>query len=643
MSAAKADTRATLADLEVGRFFFAPSFEIYGGVAGLYDLGPVGCEIERNLLARWRDHFMIEEDMCEVRCSMLTPYRVLEASGHTAKFADYMVTDTVNFRLFRADHLIEQFLEQRIPDCQDPAASAEMTQDLAAVGDASCDDVERMIQSHKILSPDGNPLSKPVPFNLMFNTYIGPGESAMRGFLRPETAQGIFVNFPRLWEFQRRQLPFACAQIGSSFRNEIAPRNGLIRCREFMMAEIEHFADPDALNDFPKFEGVAGIEVVLFPADVQEADGKPLNLTLAEAVGRRIICHKTLGYFIGRTYLFLLALGCDPARIRFRQHRAHEKAHYARDCWDAEMLCSVGWIECVGLADRQSFDLSQHIKASGSTQLTVPVQLDEPIEEERLTLLPNQAYLGPKFKGAAKSIKDAMAALQPAEIDPILGNVNAAVELAGTRPADEAAVQALPDDVRARFLELTTIKILGNDIPFWGYTVSKAKVKVSTRTIVPCVIEPSFGIGRIMTVLLEHTYYLRPDGARRVLKLPAFLAPYKCVVLPLGVKIVPIEYVNVARRALKTAVISHSVDSSGVSIGKRYARSDELGIPFAITLDPVTRENGTVTLRERDSTAQIRLPLQDAVAAIAAMSAGTDSWESIAPRYETVLPPADDK
>jgi glycyl-tRNA synthetase len=350
-----------------------------------------------------------------------------------------------------------------------------------------------------------------------------------------------------------------------------------------------------------------------------------------------------MGYYIGRTYLFLLSLGCDPARIRFRQHRSHEKAHYARDCWDAEMQCSAGWTECAGLADRQSFDLTQHINASGSTQMAVPVQLDEPIEEDRLTLVPNQSYIGPRFKREAKAIATAMAALELAEIDAILGRVTEAVQLAGTRPANEVAVKALSDDVRARFLELTTISIIGNDIPFWGYTVSKAKVKVWTRTVVPCVIEPSFGIGRILTVLLEHTYYVRPEGARRVLRLPAFIASYKCVVLPLGLKIVPIEHVNVARRALKAAAISHSVDSAGVSIGKRYARADELGIPFAITLDPVTVQNGTVTLRERDSTGQIRLALPDAVTAIAAMSAGTDSWQNIAPRYEAVAPPADDK
>lgn len=108
------DRRQTLEDLEIQRFFWAPSFEVYGGVAGLFDLGPSGAAIERNLLQKWRQHFIVEEDMCEVRCSMLTPYKVLESSGHTAKFSDFMVTDTVNKQIYRADQLIEQVMEARI-------------------------------------------------------------------------------------------------------------------------------------------------------------------------------------------------------------------------------------------------------------------------------------------------------------------------------------------------------------------------------------------------------------------------------------------------------------------------------------------------------------------------------------------------
>jgi glycyl-tRNA synthetase len=160
--------------------------------------------------------------------------------------------------------------------------------------------------------------------------------------------------------------------------------------------------------------------------------------------------------------------------------------------------------------------------------------------------------------------------------------------------------------------------------------------------VIPCVIEPSFGIGRILTVLLEHVYYVRPDGVRRVLRLPAFVAPYKCVVLPLGAKIVPAELVENVRRALRQAALSHQTDSSGVSIGKRYARVDELGVPYAITLDPVTVQDGTVTLRERDSTAQVRMGVKDAVAAILALTNELDTWESVASRYQPVAPAADE-
>ena len=364
------DTRLTLEDLEIQRFFWAPSFEAYGGVAGLWDLGPAGCAIERNLLAKWRDHFVIEDDMCEVRCSMLTPYKVLESSGHTAKFADFMVSDTATRQLYRADQLIESVLESRIANCKDDDLIASMQHDRAKAGDADAAGIQTLIEKWNILSPDGNQLSKPTPFNLMFNTMIGPGERAIPGFLRPETAQGIFVNFPRLYEFQKR-IPFACAQLGVSYRNEIAPRNGLVRCREFQMAEIEHFADPEELNNFPKFDSVCDLEIgFLSAARQEEIDGaEAVMMTIREAVETGVVCHKTMGYYIGRTYLFMLAVGIDKDKFRFRQHRNNEKAHYARDCWDAEVKMSFGWLECAGLADRllrrgESYTRSSPFQAS---------------------------------------------------------------------------------------------------------------------------------------------------------------------------------------------------------------------------------------------------------------------------------------
>lgn len=647
------DTRLTLEDLEIQRFFFAPSFEIYNGVAGLYDLGPVGCAIERNLLAKWRDHFVIEEDMCEVRCSMLTPYKVLESSGHTAKFSDFMVSDTVTKQLYRADQLIESELEKRIEACKDPAVRAEMEHDQASAGDLQADGIQALIEKWKIQSPAKHPLTQPVPFNLMFNTMIGPGERAIPGFLRPETAQGIFVNFPRLYEFQK-QLPFACAQQGVAYRNEIAPRNGLVRCREFMMAEIEHFADPEKLNDFPKFDNVKDLEIGFLSAARQENEGatEAVKMTIGKAVEDGIVCHKTMGYYIGRTYLFMTSVGINPEKLRFRQHRSNEKAHYARDCWDAEIKVAMGWLECAGIADRQSFDLTQHSKATAksgeelNTAMTVQVMLDEPIKKTVVTMTPNASVIGKTFKAQAKAIVAAMAAIPEDAAEEILAKYTEAEAMIGGTPKkgqEQAAVDKLSPEDKAKFESLTTLTLAGNEIKYGMYTISKKQVTVYHRSVIPNVIEPSFGVGRIITCLLEHAFYIRQDREeRRVLGLKPCVAPYKVAVLPLSAKAVPEALIHDVRTALRKAVVAHRVDASGVSIGKRYARNDELGIAFAITLDKTTVENGTVTLRERDSTKQVRLTIPEAVAAVVALSNETETWESIASKYEPVEAPQEE-
>lgn len=161
-------------------------------------------------------------------------------------------------------------------------------------------------------------------------------------FLRPETAQGIFVNFKRLLEFNGGRLPFAGAQIGKAFRNEISPRSGLLRVREFEMAEIEHFVDPDKKNNFEKFETISDLKVLFYSA-CDQMDGKPPSeLTLREAVSSGIVANETLAYYIGRIHLFLLKMGVAKDKLRFRQHLSNEMAHYACDCWDGE--CKTSYV-----------------------------------------------------------------------------------------------------------------------------------------------------------------------------------------------------------------------------------------------------------------------------------------------------------
>jgi glycyl-tRNA synthetase len=548
--------------------------------------------------------------------------------------------------LYRADHIIEQALEDRITKSQNSADIAAMARDKSAAGDMKGDGLQELSEKYAIKSPSGNALTAPTPFNLMFNTHIGPCERAIPGFLRPETAQGIILNFPRLFDFHRGKLPLACAQTGVSYRNEISPKNGLIRCREFMMAEIEHFADPEALDDFTKFELVANLDISLFPASVQDAGGEATVMRLDEAVSQGIVCHKTMGYYIGRTYQFFTEIGIAQDQIRFRQHRNTERAHYARDCWDCEVHCSVGWLECAGLSDRQTFDLTQHARATArpGEEFNPQMFVQVPVRQEKLVVVPDKSAISLRFKDGAREVLAAFDSLPQVEIAAIAANVTEALSIIGhpEKEQEAAAIEALNADAKSRFLELTTIQVAGQQLAFPMYSVRSTTVTVTTRSFIPCVIEPSFGIGRILAVVLEHTFYVKPgnkpDQVKRVLKLCPSLAPFTCAVLPLSVKLIPGVLIDEVRQKLKRAGLSHQADSSDVSIGRRYARADELGVPFAITLDLKTVKDRTVTLRERDSTAQMRLSIEKAVSAISAVVHEIDTWECIKAKYA-----ADDK
>lgn len=160
-------------------------------------------------------------------------------------------------------------------------------------------------------------------------------------------------------------MPFASASIGKSFRNEISPRSGLIRVREFQMCEVEHFLDPNDKRH-PRFQEVAHVKLNLLDRDVQLSGKTNITvISIGDAVEQRIVDNETLGYFLARIQLFLQELGCNPVKIRFRQHMATEMAHYATDCWDAELHTSFGWSEAIGCADRSAYDLTVHMKKTG--------------------------------------------------------------------------------------------------------------------------------------------------------------------------------------------------------------------------------------------------------------------------------------
>lgn len=502
--------RAKMEDLLKRRFFYDQSFAIYGGITGQYDFGPMGCMLKANMLNAWRQFFVLEEQMLEVDCSILTPEPVLKASGHVDRFADLMVKDLKTGECFRLDHLIKAHLEKVSSEKKATQELKDECTDIVIKLDGMTkDEMAAVMKKFAMKSPlTLNELSEPMEFNLMFGTSIGP-TGLVKGFLRPETAQGIFVNFKRLLEFNQGKLPFAAAQIGNSFRNEISPRSGLIRVREFTMAEIEHFCDPN-MKDHPKFVDVADYEMTLYSA-CNQMDGKSASkIKIGDAVKSGLVANETLGYFMTRIQKFLIKVGILPSRLRFRQHMNNEMAHYACDCWDAECLTSYGWVECVGCADRSAYDLTQHTNATG-VRLAAEKKLPEPKTIEVTEAIPNKQVLGKAFKKEAKDITDLIARMSI-------------------------------DDLKKMDDELTSKDAFTVDSSSKSFTLTREMVAIKTSSktvyveeIIPSVIEPSFGIGRIMYSLLEHRFQMRDgDEQRCYFSLPPVIAPLKCSVLPLS-------------------------------------------------------------------------------------------------------------
>lgn len=641
---AHAFDKTRLEALLLRRFFYAPAFEIYRGVAGLYDYGPPGSSLQANIINEWRKHFIIEEGMLEIDSTILTPAPVFETSGHVARFADWMVKDTKTGDVLRADHLVKNVLEARLAGDKeargiaaepkeeeapkkaskrkDKAAKAapvkladevvaEYERILAQIDNYSGPELGQLCRDHKIVNPEtGNEVTEPQPFNLMFTTSIGP-TGQHPGYLRPETAQGHFVNFQRLLEFNNGRVPFASAQIGRSFRNEISPRAGLLRVREFTMAEIEHFVDPEDKRH-ERFHEVRDIELDLLDRHTQAAGSAvPKRMTVGAAVDSGVIANETLGYFVARIYLFLTKIGINPRRLRFRQHMANEMAHYATDCWDAEIENSTGWTECVGCADRAAYDLTVHAKRTGAP-LVVREALKEPIITEKEVAEFNKKLMGKTFGKDLPVVTETVSNMSEEEL----------IKLKGQLAQGEAVVTSAD----GRQFKLTPELV----------TIERQTLKQSIREFTPNVIEPSFGLGRILYTLLEHSFWSREqDVDRGVLSLPVVVAPTKVLIVPLSTKKFD-ELVQEVSSKLRKAGVFSRVDDSNQSIGRRYARNDELGTPFGLTLDFASVQHRTMTLRERDTTEQLIGDIDEVIAVVIDLCNGAIGWAEACerlPRY----------
>lgn len=328
-------------DIAKRRGIIYPSNEIYGGVSGFYDYGPVGTRIKRNIEDIIRKSYIIDENCYEVECPTLSIEEVWKASGHVQNFTDF-ITECENCKEpYRADHLIEGKLK-----ISTDGMNKEQLNDIIRKNNIKCEKC-------------GGNLNDVYNFNLMFETEIAPGKNKKKGYLRPETAQTTFISFKRLWEIARKKLPFGVLQIGHSYRNEISPRQYMIRLREFTQAEIEFFIDPEDKKNYEIYniENLKNNDYVVKIVDKNE---RISNLSIKEAVSKKIIENPIIGYFLQKSINLFEDIGIDKRRLQVRQHKDTERAFYSRDTWDIEFLSEIGRIELVGIADRGDYDLKQH-------------------------------------------------------------------------------------------------------------------------------------------------------------------------------------------------------------------------------------------------------------------------------------------
>lgn len=531
-----------------------PSYDLYGGTAGFFDYGPMGNQIKLNIEDIWRRYYVIGEGFEEIQTPIVAGEAVFKASGHLTEFSDFLVECSNCNDAFRADHLVADLVENA------DALPAEELDQLIKENDVKCPTC-------------GGTLSYPEPFNLMFRTNIGPGGKKV-GYLRPETAQGMFLNFLQLYRHAREKLPFGVCQIGTVFRNEISPRQGMIRLREFNQAECEIFVHPDE-KDHRAFDVVANDKLNLVPAEAEAGE-----YTIGDALGKNIIRSQIVAYYVALTGRYLLEIGLDPKRLRFRQHGSDEMAHYASDCWDAEAETSFGWIELVGIADRTCFDLDAHTEHSGQ-ELKAFLRYDEPKEFRVRRVVAHHKVLGPLFKKDAKVVKEALEALDPSEVEG---------------------------------KDRVTVKVGGKDVevPTHGFEIMEREIKESGQYITPHVIEPSYGIDRIVYALIEHAYFeTKKEGEEyRVLRLRSTVAPIKVGVFPLMARDGLPEMAMDIIEAIRSRGIRSYFDESG-TVGRRYARMDEIGTPWCVTVDYDSKDDNRCTIRDRDTTEQVRVGIED--------------------------------
>jgi len=467
-------------EIALRRGFFWQSSEMYGGLSGFYDYAHLGTAMKRKWEDIWRNFFLnLDDNFFEIESSSVMPESVFAASGHLKSFVDPIVKCSRCGHMERADELLEQRLKENF-EGKTPK------------------EMDEIIKKHNIKCPKCSGQFREIGvLNMMFPVTIGMDTKA---YLRPETAQGAFVNFMREFETLRKQLPLGLAIIGRAYRNEISPRNALIRMREFTQAELQIFFNPDRINKHSDFSSVSSYRLRLFPAankksnKIDEKTCEELSADLPEFY----VYHMAM---IQKFYTEMIRV---PREVfRFRELADEERAFYNKYHWDIELFIKSlgGFREVGGLHYRTDHDLSGHEKVSKKS----------------------------------------------------------------------------------------------------------TKVFADGKKFTPHVLELSFGVDRNVLALLEMFY--EEEKERTIFRFPRNACPYDCAVFPLVNKD-GLEEKAREVKALLQKNFSVFFDKSG-SIGRRYRRMDEIGVPACVTIDHGTLEEETVTLRDRDSMKQVRVRVKD--------------------------------
>ena len=550
-----------IVSLSKRRGFIFQSSEIYGGLGSTWDYGPLGVELKNNVKkAWWKSVVYSREDMEGLDAAIIMNRLVWQYSGHEKTFVDPLVDCKKCRKRFRADHV----KGDKCPEC-------------------------------------GGELTEPRDFNGMFKTYVGPVQDETGlAYLRPETAQGIFVNFLNVLQAMRRKLPFGMAQIGKSFRNEITPGNFTFRTREFEQMEIEYFCKP------PQY---------LQPG---EKDDQQLHQEWVEA-----------------RYNWYINLGLNPDRLKKRPQAKEELAHYAKACVDLEYLFpgSLGWSELEGVANRQDFDLTAHSNNVPEGDLARLKLTKNEHSTEKMEYF-DEAYVDPATgKKGAKYI--------PYVIEPSAGADRATLaflceaynEEQLSQPAEEAlnplkeATAAALKSISKKIAEAQ--KKPGSDSPSLEQlqAIEKA-LQTSIEKLPDSLLEidsacslPGSDRIELLKKVRQINGKLCDEHTRTVLKLHPELAPIKVAVLPLKKNEAAIVDTAKKIKAMLQPTLRTVYDDTA-GIGKLYRRQDEIGTPFCVTVDFQTLQDQTVTLRDRDTMGQERYKIEELAGVIQGKIAG---------------------